>query len=655
MVRKTMCLGFRQVSLLVISVALLGRAAHGGDDFAAFDINEDGFLSGKEVKLLLLLDTNQDDEVTRQEYETELARERGRVGGNEEGTFVELDKNEDGRLSGNEIGPYAELDVNRDGRVTRDEFLAGGANGNDSVKPLAAFAIEKLVPEIQRMFSEIDGNADGRLSGTEIAGYEVYDQDGDDRVTQQEFTEGLLIATLAARLDQPIPASIDGPDAVRALVRSLQLKSSQPLMDAISVDLRSQVDSIILDYTLRLFHQELGEVNAPKESDVRRAADSTDKDARWVTNLKFERGELELVVQIFEGQFSGFDFKGELIDDVGPRMFADIMEQESVGRDFAKFYAPACVQMIQQILANSDQAAYASMHPQIQEQIEFETFVSVFQFIRDHVGQQSQIELEGMRCEVGEEKNDGSLTLTHRVSGNAGSLDIKQQLQFVGMKAHFVSISAAPPENAEVMIPKVPSDWLNTITKEGISFHMPGKPTSSTVGEGVQQYKLDATELDCRFVAQHFHSEADLQAESEKLFSALNESVGENLKAELVESKPAPWKTFPGRIAVFQVDETTVHIRRDIAIGPKLISFIWHGERDSAERREQLCMPFLMNVEFTSKALPAVNSPKPPAPPRTDDDVTPPPAAPGTDDDVPPPPVAPGPGSSKIPAPPRVD
>lgn len=63
-------------------------------------------------------------------------------------------------------------------------------------EPRAGFAFDVKAGEAK--FQELDGNNDGRLSGTEMRGIERYDANGDARITREEFLGGLSTEQMRA-------------------------------------------------------------------------------------------------------------------------------------------------------------------------------------------------------------------------------------------------------------------------------------------------------------------------------------------------------------------------------------------------------------------------------------------------------------------------
>src|SRR5262245_56479507 len=90
--------------------------------------------------------------------------------------FQNLDRDRDGSLSTAEIGAYkwGRYDADRDGLVSRAEFLAGRAADKKE-------AAESR--DLEKVWSLLDWNEDGWLSGTELDGkWGRFDQDANNRV-----------------------------------------------------------------------------------------------------------------------------------------------------------------------------------------------------------------------------------------------------------------------------------------------------------------------------------------------------------------------------------------------------------------------------------------------------------------------------------------
>jgi hypothetical protein len=136
------------IVLCLTSSAALGqvppppRTAAQSADLLAFeqlDGNEDGFLSGKEASTVLAYDANGDKRVTKAEFLAARAAARAVdpvVEDNKK--FAQLDGNEDGFLSGKEMKGLERFDADTDAELTKDEFLAGRAVERDAPAAIPA-------------------------------------------------------------------------------------------------------------------------------------------------------------------------------------------------------------------------------------------------------------------------------------------------------------------------------------------------------------------------------------------------------------------------------------------------------------------------------------------------------------------------------------
>lgn len=188
---------------------------------------------------------------------------------NDQKTFKELDVNRDGVLTGTEIRGYEDFDANHDGQVTLVEFRAGmdlrrgaeydekafqgrgGANGlmsgpvlrgtesydtegKGSITKEHYLAFRKAVrlrlqgksftpaDQARARFWQLDGNADGCLTGTEKHPYERYDVKNADCIYEDDFVVAFVKELAAytayveetARQKPAVPAKpADGDDS----------------------------------------------------------------------------------------------------------------------------------------------------------------------------------------------------------------------------------------------------------------------------------------------------------------------------------------------------------------------------------------------------------------------------------------------------------
>lgn len=119
--------------------------------------------------------------------------------------FADLDRNEDGVLSGREVKSVLEFDTDGDGEVSLTEFLGGHRRKDQmGLKPA----------DLRRLFASKDANEDGVLSGKEVKGFEAYDSDRDREVTWDEFVAGSArqgTVDVPRREPEPIEPKVEQP------------------------------------------------------------------------------------------------------------------------------------------------------------------------------------------------------------------------------------------------------------------------------------------------------------------------------------------------------------------------------------------------------------------------------------------------------------
>lgn len=132
--------------------------------------------------------------------------------------FEQLDVNGDGVLSGTEAIAVREYDADDNGEVSAREYLAAKEKeAQAKTRPTGGDR-----DALEAKFRELDRNADGRLSGTEMKSFEALDTNRDARVTFEEFMAAAAQAEPAGTPERSVivpddatPFSVEVGDIVR--------------------------------------------------------------------------------------------------------------------------------------------------------------------------------------------------------------------------------------------------------------------------------------------------------------------------------------------------------------------------------------------------------------------------------------------------------
>lgn len=621
----------------LFSAAILGISPIlASDYFTGLDTNADGVLSGREVTDLKALDSDGDGELTLEEFKNALAEHAQKLDASDRAAFAERDGNHDERLSGTEISGYEFTDLDGDGRIPEAEFIEGRRQQR---RALAGRTTAELRAVTKERFTLLDITEDGRLSGTEMTGLAHYDFNRDKRVSQDEFTLGMILDSAA--IDSTDPPDNTGPaELLNVIVKSVNDGASTQIFRRMRSELMPLVDAPILDYAITILQKHHGVLQDPATTTIHQSKPGENGEVEIVAPIPCETGELKLHITVIENKLLGFRFESPAIETLQADLYSELLTSSALTDKFAKYYSPICQTLIRDIIESKDDSAAGMFHPDVISQLGRDKFDNVFEGIRESVGERQSIEIESIGVE--EDANGiQKLTISHRVKGSAGFLEISNKFQFTGMKAAMVAISAEPVDpamdNVENPDKNSPMPFF-TATEDGLKFRIPGNPTRTfDKASNIVTWQLDNKVGGAKYTVQIFTFDADMEGDSKEFFTKLNESLVSNLDGKIVNEGDGSWNGHPGQMVMIEAEGKGVVIRRDIIIGTKVYALQFQVKKLSEDLEEHYGAPFTESFELTSGAkddavpAPPAASPAPPA-------ASPAPPAASPDDDIPAPP-----------------
>ncbi|HUG69454.1 MAG TPA: hypothetical protein VMM76_17010 [Pirellulaceae bacterium] len=611
-------------TLTTLSMSHLAAA----DLFDQLDGNEDGVLSGREARPLIMLDADGDGEITRQEFEAVLRRHAAESIDYFRHLFITQDANEDGRLSGTELSGFEFTDMDGDGRVSQPEFLAGM---KAQFAKLATRAVEEIQEIAQQRFLSLDGNEDGRLSGSELEGMHAYDLNDDKRVTAEEFATGFLMQVAAAsanELDDTPPIDEEGGvlGLYGKMIAAVNSGNTRPLLNAFHPELQKLVDEPVLGYVLSYIGKHHGKLILPAAEDVEISA-GNDGDGQEIAEARIPcaEGELTLHLTALEGTLVAFNFDTAILTTLNRDLGRDLINDEALAKKFMKFYSPTCKKVLEATIAGDDDAFIAMIHPDVVKQIGRDNFLNVARYISAGVGKLVQFEEESIRADLDDSQDLKFLTLTHHAGGTDGTVALDCKFQLLGLKAAIVGISArkvggpAPaPEKPDM--PVADQRFKEThATEYGVKFRMPGTPKRIVDDEGVVSWLLEDDATAANYLVQILTFEVNFEGESETYFEALKASLPESLNGELVDDDLDKVEGHPSQVLMMNLKNGAVLVRRDILIENRGYVLQWVSTDKSKKAQQENALPFIESFKLSAASDVKVDedddAPPPPAPP----------------------------------------
>ncbi len=365
------------------------------------------------------------------------------AGINDDEVFRRADVNEDGFLSGAEVRGFEKCDADRNGEISKQEFLRQRA-----IERGDAGNMQQARARAESLFKQKDGNNDGWLSGTEMVGFAQYDLNGDARITLDEFVAGMTgqqgsvpvppnpappaMPGAPVAFDPPVlPTSSIGP-RLGLLIEAIKTTDPRPFLAEFHPDLADQVDEPVLEQYLRALKNALGEPVVPGQSQLTITTD--DERLATVTtsvDLKFSKGSAPCKVASRQGKIMSFAIDGP---DVTEAIYKSLSDDRDLAGDFATFYTPDCEALVRDIQSGQDEAALDCFHPEIRKQIAGESTRALFAKFREDFGRLTRLSLQGLTVNYKDAKPE-SFQIQFQATCAKKIAVVTVTFQFVGMKA----------------------------------------------------------------------------------------------------------------------------------------------------------------------------------------------------------------------------
>ncbi len=433
--------------------------------------------------------------------------------------FATLDSNADGVLSGREATDIKVLDADNDGELTETEFS----------QAVAEQAVKNLSADTE-IFTQRDGNEDGRLSGNEISGYEHTDANGDGkipfdefrsslirqrtelssrppsevkkvaverfsllditqdgrltgteivgsahfdfnqdkRVTREEFIAGMILDAAAGGREETPEKQSTPAELLNLFVNGINNCNSSQIIGHLRPELLEIVDAPVLDFSLQTLHDSHRTLKKISPDLIQLSPPEANGQFDVVAPVACASGEMKMHITIYEDKLLGFRFESPAIEEIEANIYAKLMTDEKTQDKFAGYYSPICKTLIEYITNSKDDNAARMFHPEVVESLGREKFDAVFGSIRNALGDVDLIELETIGA--GENANGiFMMTIGHRVTGSAGTAMIENKFQFQGMKGALVAISFEPTEPNMIQVLKPASTPRSPLLKEFVA------------------------------------------------------------------------------------------------------------------------------------------------------------------------------------------
>lgn len=582
------------------------------DDFDTQDGNQDGVLSGKELEGLKSLDSDQDGEVHRQEFMAAVKAQHQRAETMVAAIFKERDGNEDGRLSGKEISGFEESDSNGDGRIMEAELLVRFTSRDGELKGKSFKQIRQIA---ESRFEKIDITEDGRLSGTEAYGSTHFDQNGDSRISKEEFVTGLILSVPDTEADTKIDTLPKGgvdkilSDVVSAMNNADKTNNVYQRMHE---KMREITDPVVLEYIFKHALKSHASFKIVDKKDIKQTKLKNGGMEASVT-LQCGQGELTLSVTTLNDQIVGLALVSPEMNEIDQALFGDLQEEE-LQKAFVAAYEAEIQQALKAIVDGEDDLAIQMIHPIVVQQLGEEAFKNLFSKMRTHIPKIEGVELETFSNDRSE-KGLYTFTITYLVTTGTNAVRFGCTFERAGlcnaMTGYSMELVQEPvtpepssdddplPSPEIPMAPSLSPDWIETVSiRDGVKFELPGDSTRTEkpvkTGKSINfshalQSKRMFFNLDVNTL------ESDFTSESAIFFETFRNALLNGNENELLKEDLDPKAQFPNQLLLLKNKNGTFTVIRTIIAGKKIYRARWSGH-DIDEEAKTLAKRFIESI-----------------------------------------------------------
>lgn len=190
---------------------------------------------------------------------------------------------------------------------------------------------------------------------------------------------------------------------------------------------RELVDRPVMEAWTSAVRDELGQHRATVHTDRTETQELTARRVEFTSTVTFAKGTARSSMSVLNGQIVAFEVQ------------SDLLQNWFQGPTTTDVYAQQAETFIDAFLFGKDQAAFAMMHPALQDVIPQKKLQGMMDTVMANGGSLKQAELQGSRFTLS--GASPTLYLTYAIECERASGQCEIEFQFVGMKGHLLGFS----------------------------------------------------------------------------------------------------------------------------------------------------------------------------------------------------------------------